>query len=78
MLLWLWYRPVAAVPIQPLGQEFPYAAGTALKKQTKTTQNSAEMVVKKYRNSTGVICRETSERTTEEEKGQMHIQHQGG
>ena len=31
-LLWLWSRPAAAVLIQPLGWEPPYAAGTAPKK----------------------------------------------
>ena len=33
-LLWLWYRPVAIAPIQPLAWELPYPAGAALKKQT--------------------------------------------
>ena len=33
VLLWLWYRPAAAVPIQPLAQELPYAAGFAPKKK---------------------------------------------
>ena len=32
-LPWLWYRPAAAVPIQPLAQELPYAAGLAWKKK---------------------------------------------
>ena len=31
--LWLWYRPAAAAPIQPLARELPYAAGASLKKQ---------------------------------------------
>ena len=30
-LLWLWHRPAAAAPIQPLTWELPYAAGVALK-----------------------------------------------
>ena len=30
---WLWYRSVAAAPIQPLAWEFPHASGAALKKQ---------------------------------------------
>ena len=29
--LWLWCRPAAAAPIQPLAWKLPYAAGTALK-----------------------------------------------
>ena len=28
-LLWLWHRPVAAAPIQPLAWEPPYAKGEA-------------------------------------------------
>ena len=34
-LLWLWCRPAAAAPVQPLAWELPYAAGTALKKKEK-------------------------------------------
>ena len=34
-LLWLWYRPAAAVLIRPLAWEPPYAAGTALKRKKK-------------------------------------------
>ena len=33
VLLWLWYRPVAAAPIRPVAWESPSATGTALKKQ---------------------------------------------
>ena len=29
-LLWLWSRPAAAAPIQPLAFELPYAMGAAL------------------------------------------------
>ena len=32
-LLWLWCRPAAAAPVQPLAWELPYATGAALKKQ---------------------------------------------
>jgi len=32
VLLWLWHRPAAVVPIRPLAWEPPYAAGAALKK----------------------------------------------
>ena len=31
-LVWLWCRPAAAAPIQPLARELSYAAGIALKK----------------------------------------------
>ena len=34
-LLWLWHRPAATTPIQPLVWEPPYAAGAALKKKKK-------------------------------------------
>ena len=34
-LLWLWCRLAAAVIIQPLAWELPYATGTALKRQKK-------------------------------------------
>ena len=30
-LLWLWYRPAAVAPIQPLAWELPYATSVALK-----------------------------------------------
>ena len=33
VLLWLWHRPVATVPIGPLVWEPPCAAGAALKRQ---------------------------------------------
>ena len=32
-LPWLWCRPAAVAPIQPLAWEPPYAAGMALKNQ---------------------------------------------
>ena len=38
-LLWLWRRPLAAAPIQPLGWEHPYAMGLALKRQKKKKFN---------------------------------------
>ena len=36
-LLWLWRRPVATAPIQPLAWEPPYAAGEAQEIATTTT-----------------------------------------
>ena len=33
--LWLWYRPAAAAPIQPVAWDLPYAAGAALKEKKK-------------------------------------------
>ena len=38
--LWLWYRPAAAVLIQPQAWELPYTAGAALKITTTTTTNN--------------------------------------
>ena len=35
VLLWLWRRPVATAPIQPLAWEPPYAVGMALEKTKK-------------------------------------------
>ena len=35
MLPWLWYRPAVVTPIQPLAQEFPYAAGMTIKNKKK-------------------------------------------
>ena len=32
-LLWLWYRPAAVAPVQPLAWEPPCAVGAALKRQ---------------------------------------------
>jgi len=34
-LLWLWHKPTAAAPIQPLAWEPLYATGAALKKRKK-------------------------------------------
>ena len=35
VLLWLWRRPAAVAPIQPLAWEPPYAMGAALKRPNK-------------------------------------------
>ena len=35
-LLWLWRRPMATAPIQPLAWEPPYAVGASLKRHTHT------------------------------------------
>ena len=35
MLLWLWCKPGATVPIWPLAWEPPYATGVALRRQKK-------------------------------------------
>ena len=33
VLLWLWHRPAATAPIQPVAWKLPHATGVALKKQ---------------------------------------------
>ena len=51
VLLWLWCRPVATVPIGPLAWEPPYAVGAALmrpKKQTKKKRVSGVPVVAQW------------------------------
>ena len=35
VLLWLWHRPAAVAPVQPLAWESAYAAGAALKRPKK-------------------------------------------
>ena len=42
MLLWLWYRPAAAAPVQPLTSELPYAMGVALKRQGEKKKKRKE------------------------------------
>ena len=41
-LLWLWRRPVATAPIQPLAWEPPYAAGAAQEIATTTTKQQQQ------------------------------------
>ena len=48
VLLWLWHRPVATVPIGPLAWEPAYAAGAALKRQKDQK--------KKKKNSSNQLC----------------------
>jgi len=38
-LLWLWYRPAATVPIQPLAWKLSNAVGSAIKRQKKKKKN---------------------------------------
>ena len=40
-LLWLWCRPAATAPIQPLAWELPYAVGAVLKRQKKEKEVEA-------------------------------------
>ena len=41
-LLWLWRKPVATAPIQPLAWEPPYAEGAAPEKGKKTKEKKKE------------------------------------
>ena len=45
-LLWLWYRPVAIAPIQPLAWEPPYATGTALKTNQKKGKGRKDLLLR--------------------------------
>jgi len=45
-LLWLWRRPVATAPIQPLAWEPPYAAGAAQEIATTTTTTKKDKKTK--------------------------------
>ena len=42
VLLWLWCKPAAVAPIQPLAWEPPYATGVALKNQKNKTHITKE------------------------------------
>ena len=42
MLLWLWCRPAAAAPVQPLAWEPPCATGVALKKKSAKKKKKIE------------------------------------
>ena len=41
-LLWLWCRPVATAPIQPLAWELPYAMGTPLPPPPAPTKKESD------------------------------------
>uniref|UniRef100_A0A8D1TEB9 FYVE, RhoGEF and PH domain containing 4 n=1 Tax=Sus scrofa TaxID=9823 RepID=A0A8D1TEB9_PIG len=43
-LLWLWCRPVATAPIQPLAREPPYALGEALEKTKRPPQKKKKKI----------------------------------
>ena len=45
-MLWLWRRPVATAPIQPLAREPPYAAGAAQEIATTTTTTTKDKKTK--------------------------------
>ena len=43
-LLWLWHRPAAAAPIQPLGWEPPKAASAALESKKKDRKEKTKII----------------------------------
>ena len=45
VLLWLWHRPAAAAPIQPLAWELAYATVMALKKNEKEKEKKEKKKV---------------------------------
>ena len=46
-LLWLWCRPAAVVPIQPLAWELPHAAGAAPKSERERRERERKKQRKK-------------------------------
>ena len=46
VLLWLWCRLAAVVPIRPLAWTLPYALGAAVKRQKTNKKNAIEEAVK--------------------------------
>ena len=47
VLLWLWHRPAAVAPIQPLAWELPYAKSVALKSKKKKKKKKKERMKKR-------------------------------
>ena len=47
-LLWLWCRPVATAPIQPLAWEPPYAMGATLERQKQTNKHRKTLHINVY------------------------------
>ena len=45
MLQWLWCRPAATAPIQPLAWETPYAMGVALKRQKTKKKKKKRLTI---------------------------------
>ena len=49
-LLWLWFRPVAVAPIQPLAWELPHAVGAALKRGINKAEPRVPVVAHRVKN----------------------------
>ena len=50
-LLWLWCRPAAVAPIQPLAWEPPYAMGAALEKTKKKKKKKKKTTIYQMKGS---------------------------
>ena len=48
VFLWLWHRPAAAAPIQPLVWELPYAADASLERQGKKKKKGKKKLQETY------------------------------
>ena len=64
-LLWLWCRPVATAPIQPLAWEPPYAAGAAQEIATTTTTTTTTKRQKKKKENFNFSHKKGKEKETE-------------
>ena len=65
-LLWLWRRPVATAPFQPLAWEPPYAAGAAQEIATTTTtaKDKKRQKDKKKKGHNELLCRTDTDSQT--------------
>ena len=68
VFLWLWHRPAAAVPIQPLAWELPYDVGTALKTKKKKKKKKRKKRKKKEKILRAFKPREIMMSTVQREK----------
>ena len=64
ILLWLWCRPAAAAPIQPLAWELPYATCVALESKKKKQANYYFYLKGKNKIIYIVICLHINKRHT--------------
>ena len=61
MLLWLWCRPAATAPIQPIAWRPPYAAGAALEKAKRQKKKKEKKNPEKKTNKKRVANNKTKE-----------------
>jgi len=55
-LLWLWCRPAAAAPIQPLAWEIPYVIGIAKERKRERERGEKEEGEKERKNLILITC----------------------